>query len=280
MSPAPTFHLCFAFHSMYYQPTHILNGICKIKSFPLGEGGLVVWQLGHSWPGLGRRCHQTNIFGAFLKNQPVQLVCQGCGRSWTTGQSLNLPDQTPISEGGKKRQKIKGGLKTWKRGLAPIISATMAPNDQMSIGVEYLAQPSRISGALAKELGQCLNQRVEGTYHMSWIICWNIQKQDHLYHRVTTSWVYTLTGTPKARASPKSAILITYESLVAMVYNPSICRSVITSSNLRALTPSLSMSKLAGFKSLCITRRWWQKSSPCWQKQIKMMILIKAPLQS
>ena len=54
-------------------------------------------------------------------------------------------------------------MKTWKRGLAPIISATMAPNDQMSIGVEYLAQPSRISGALAKELGQCLNQRVEGT---------------------------------------------------------------------------------------------------------------------
>ena len=50
---------------------------------------------------------------------------------------------------------MKGGLKTWKRGLAPIISATMAPNDQMSIGVEYLAQPSRISGALAKELGQC-----------------------------------------------------------------------------------------------------------------------------
>ena len=38
--------------------------------------------------------------------------------------------------------------KTWKRGFPPIISATMAPRDQMSIGVEYLAQPSRISGAL------------------------------------------------------------------------------------------------------------------------------------
>ena len=43
--------------------------------------------------------------------------------------------------------------------MAPIISATMAPNDQMSIGVEYLAQPSKISGALAREESQCLNQR-------------------------------------------------------------------------------------------------------------------------
>ena len=40
--------------------------------------------------------------------------------------------------------------KTWKRGFPPIISATMAPRDQMSIGVEYLAQPSRISGALRR----------------------------------------------------------------------------------------------------------------------------------
>ena len=40
--------------------------------------------------------------------------------------------------------------KTWKRGFPPIISATMAPRDQMSIGVEYLVQPSRISGALRR----------------------------------------------------------------------------------------------------------------------------------
>ena len=79
----------------------------------------------------------------------------------------------------EKMQK-KGELKTWKRGFAPIISATMAPNDQMSIGVEYLAQPSKISGALAREESQCLNQKE---------ICWNIEKQAHLYHRVTTSWV-------------------------------------------------------------------------------------------
>ena len=42
--------------------------------------------------------------------------------------------------------------KTWKKGFPPIISATMAPRDQMSIGVEYLVQPSRISGALRRYL--------------------------------------------------------------------------------------------------------------------------------
>ena len=40
--------------------------------------------------------------------------------------------------------------KTWKKGFPLIISATMAPRDQMSIGVEYLVQPSRISGALRR----------------------------------------------------------------------------------------------------------------------------------
>ena len=53
------------------------------------------------------------------------------------------------------------------------ISAKMHPIDQMSIGVEYSFAPSKISGAL--------------------------------YHRVTTSWVYVLTGKPKALAKPKSA---------------------------------------------------------------------------
>ena len=45
--------------------------------------------------------------------------------------------------------------------MAPIISATMAPNDQMSIGVEYLAQPSRISGALVKEGVDCRDEEKE-----------------------------------------------------------------------------------------------------------------------
>ena len=45
--------------------------------------------------------------------------------------------------------------------MAPIISATMAPNDQMSIGVEYLAQPSRISGALVKEGVDCREEEKE-----------------------------------------------------------------------------------------------------------------------
>ena len=37
----------------------------------------------------------------------------------------------------------------------------MAPNDQMSIGVEYLAQPSRISGALVKEGVDCREEEKE-----------------------------------------------------------------------------------------------------------------------
>lgn len=53
------------------------------------------------------------------------------------------------------------------------ISAKMQPNDHISTGHEYLVEYKRISGAL--------------------------------YHNVTTSCVYTLTGTPKARPRPKSA---------------------------------------------------------------------------
>ena len=74
------------------------------------------------------------------------------------------------------------------------ISAKMHPIDHMSMGVEYSLAPSKISGAL--------------------------------YHNVTTSWVYVLTGRPKALARPKSASF-TFSSL--------------------------SMSKFYGFKSLCIT---------------------------
>ena len=50
-----------------------------------------------------------------------------------------------------------------------------------------------------------------------------------LYHRVTTSWVYTLTGIPKARASPKSAIL---------------------------MQPFLSIRRFCGFMSLWRTLLW------------------------
>ena len=70
----------------------------------------------------------------------------------------------------------------------------MAPIDQISTGVEYCFYPNRISGAL--------------------------------YQRVTTSWVYVLTGRPKALARPKSASLI---------------------------IPFLSMSKFWGFRSRCMT---------------------------
>lgn len=48
---------------------------------------------------------------------------------------------------------------------------------QMSMASEYLLAPSRISGAL--------------------------------YHKVTTSCVYTLTGIPNALPRPKSATLMT-----------------------------------------------------------------------
>ena len=44
-----------------------------------------------------------SIGGCSFKDQPAQLVCQGFGRSWTAGQSLNLPDQRKVSE-GKKRE--------------------------------------------------------------------------------------------------------------------------------------------------------------------------------
>lgn len=54
------------------------------------------------------------------------------------------------------------------------IYANIHPTDQISIELEYFWDPNRTSGGL--------------------------------YHRVTTSWVYPLTGIPEALASPKSAI--------------------------------------------------------------------------
>lgn len=56
-----------------------------------------------------------------------------------------------------------------------------------------------------------------------------------------TSWVYTRTGIPKARANPKSASLI---------------------------TPLSSIKRFWGFKSLCRTLLEWQKTIPCkiWYK--------------
>ena len=59
--------------------------------------------------------------------------------------------------------------------MAPIISATMAPNDQMSIGVEYLAQPSRISGALVKEGVELTVERKRKRTEDKW--SQNFQKQ-------------------------------------------------------------------------------------------------------
>lgn len=97
-------------------------------------------------------------------------------------------------------------LKIWSISESPVksaflcaISAIMQPTDQMSTGVEYCFCPSKISGAL--------------------------------YHSVTTSWVYVLTGRPNALASPKSASLI---------------------------FPFLSINKFYGLRSLCITLWAWQ----------------------
>lgn len=79
----------------------------------------------------------------------------------------------------------------------------MHPIDHISTGVEYCFYPNKISGAL--------------------------------YHNVTTSWVYVLTGRPNALARPKSASLI---------------------------TPFLSINRFWGFKSLCITLCAWQYAVP------------------
>ena len=185
--------------------------------------------------------------------------------------------------------------KTWKRGFPPIISATMAPRDQMSIGVEYLAQPSRISGALRRYVHKTgirawlvrqWYQRKRGKSKDD-MLRWGAQAKsmvvkydgklgqnlvDHLYHKVTTSWVYTLTGTPKARASPKSAILITCarhgSEQICTCLMKIVARLDLSFSGINeptSPTPSLSINKLAGFRSLCIIRRWWQKSRP-WKK--------------
>ena len=108
------------------------------------------------------------------------------------------------------------------------------------------------------------------------MICWDEAHPhnlvDHLYHKVTTSWVYTLTGTPKARASPKSAILITCarhgSEQICTCLMKIVARLDLSFSGINeptSPTPSLSINKLAGFRSLCIIRRWWQKSRP-WKK--------------
>lgn len=62
-----------------------------------------------------------------------------------------------------------------KRGRKLTISAKIQPTDHISIELEYFCEPSNTSGGR--------------------------------YHKVTTSWVYPLTGIPEALASPKSAIL-------------------------------------------------------------------------
>lgn len=64
----------------------------------------------------------------------------------------------------------------WNRGLRVAISANIQPKDQISIGQLYRELPSKTSGAR--------------------------------YHNVTTSCVYTRTGTPNALPNPKSATYI------------------------------------------------------------------------
>lgn len=57
----------------------------------------------------------------------------------------------------------------------------------------------------------------------------------HTAHMTPTSCVYTLTGTPTARARPKSA---------------------------NFMVPFLSISRFCGFKSRCKTLLWWQNKVP------------------
>lgn len=90
---------------------------------------------------------------------------------------------------------------SWSAGELPgnsgcplAISAMMHPVDQMSMDVEYCREPIRTSGAL--------------------------------YHNVTTSWEYPLTGMPNALARPKSA---SFNSMRLLI------------------------SRFCGFKSLCNT---------------------------
>mmetsp|Transcript_28779 Transcript_28779/g.72879 ORF Transcript_28779/g.72879 Transcript_28779/m.72879 type:complete len:255 (-) Transcript_28779:145-909(-) len=90
-----------------------------------------------------------------------------------------------------------------KSGAPVAISAITQPMLQRSTGTLYSAPPSRISGGL--------------------------------YHTVTTSWVYLGTGTVKARARPKSAILR------------------------RSL---LSMRRFCGLRSRWRMRLAWQNSTP------------------
>ena len=98
-------------------------------------------------------------------------------------------------------------LNIWSISLSPqnkprfsTISVKIHPTDQISTPNEYCFYESSISGAL--------------------------------YHRVSTSWVRVLIGTPKALASPKSAILI--------------------------MPVALSISIFCGFKSLWMILLEWQ----------------------
>lgn len=85
----------------------------------------------------------------------------------------------------------------WKRGSLSNSSANMQPTDHMSMGVEYVVAPSKISGALMTVhcVNYCVDRWLDRTYR---------------YHNVTTSCVNppTPTGSPYLLARPKSATLM------------------------------------------------------------------------
>mmetsp|Transcript_35903 Transcript_35903/g.100886 ORF Transcript_35903/g.100886 Transcript_35903/m.100886 type:complete len:210 (-) Transcript_35903:226-855(-) len=102
-------------------------------------------------------------------------------------------------------------------GWPVAISPTMQPKDQMSMDGPYHSCPSRTSGAR--------------------------------YQRVTTSWVYTFSGTEKLRARPKSASTSRGAWLVAPSGEPEPAGCLETST-------------FCGFRSRCRMRRAWQNSMP------------------
>lgn len=77
--------------------------------------------------------------------------------------------------------------------------------------------------------------------HAYYFILNIISSRTYLYHLVTTWWVFILVGDPKALARPKSPI-----------FN----------------IPSLFISKLLGFKSLCNIQFWCKYSKPKIKQQL------------
>lgn len=192
-------------------------------------------------------------------NPPVQLVCQGFGRSWTTGQSLNLPDQTkmcikfPLE---KKRQNIKDGLKDLEKRFGSnhfSHNGAQRPNVNRGGVLGTSKQDFRGSGKRGDSMFKPKGKEAWKPFPellRSKITC-------------TTEW-------PPRECKPWQELQkrgqVQNQQSWSPVSNGLCSKTTRTNKSVKIsmlFTPSLSMRRFAGFKSLCITRRWWQKSSPC-----------------